>query len=683
MHMPQPLKRALKRTAHAAVLGLALLGAASQAESPPERVPPVPLEFFFQHARTLEAKLSPSGDYLALTTSHGSDRVALVVVSFKPSIQAQRIAHYKDADVIDFHWTSDQRLVFSVGDLKDDANADEYAPGLIAMDRDGKNQRLLVKRQAQFVTGGGADRSLEWNHMLLWSLQNTAAEIPNEVIVGRLNFSGDRQLQSVTPLWLNTETGRTRNAGVLGAPDNVQQWLFDNNGQVRLAIALDKGRVSAHWRDLKAENTWRTLFDTPPLEAPFDPIAVDTQGALYVNTNTGAQGEAELKRFDFSSGRPEAQAIVSTPGFDFTGRLRMEAGQLMGVDVLTDARQTVWLKPELKALQALADEKLPGRINVLSCRRCSQADAVVLVHSYSDRSPGEYWIYRAAEKQWETIGGVRPEIDPRRMASVDFQRIKTRDGRDMPVWITLPQGVKPGKPAPTVVMVHGGPWVRGGQWEWEPMEQFLASRGYLVIAPEFRGSTGYGAQHYRASFKQWGQAMQDDVADALLWARKEGLADPERACIAGASYGGYATLMGLIRHPELYRCGVSWVAVTDLPLLVEGSWRVNDDTGNFRKYGMADTIGRAKEDRAMLEANSPVHQAARLKRPVLLAMGENDVRVPLAHGTRMREALEKAGNPPQYVVYPGEGHGWRKVKNRVDFAQRVEAFLQQHIGNAP
>src|SRR5262249_33506883 len=154
------------------------------------------------------------------------------------------------------------------------------------------------------------------------------------------------------------------------------------------------------------------------------------------------------------------------------------------------------------------------------------------------------------------------------------------------VWLTLPPGLPAGQPAPAVVLVHGGPWVRGGHWHWDPMAQFLASRGYLVIAPDFRGSTGYGHEHFRAGWKQWGLAMQDDVAAALLWAQKQGLAD-RRACIAGASYGGYATLMGLARHPELYRCGIAWVGVTDLMLLARGETWVVDDIGRWgRQYAL-------------------------------------------------------------------------------------------------
>jgi dipeptidyl aminopeptidase/acylaminoacyl peptidase len=311
---------------------------------------------------------------------------------------------------------------------------------------------------------------------------------------------------------------------------------------------------------------------------------------------------------------------------------------------------------------------------------------VALVQSYADRDPGQLWLYEAQQQRWQPLSPVMEGIAPERMARVVLERIKARDGRDLPVWLTLPHGVQPGQAGqavPAVVLVHGGPWVRGGFWRWQPMEQFLASRGYLVISPEFRGSTGYGGAHYRAGWKQWGQAMQDDVADALLWAQSQGLAS-KNACIAGASYGGYSTLMGLVRHPELYRCGVAWVAVTDPFLYLKGSWWIRDDiSSQGREFRLPELVGDAEKDAAMLTAASPLAQAARIKAPLLLAMGESDLRVPIAHGERLRDALAAAGRPPEWVSYANEGHGWRQVSTQVDFARRVEHFLEKHLNSRP
>ncbi|HLL20352.1 MAG TPA: prolyl oligopeptidase family serine peptidase, partial [Rubrivivax sp.] len=166
------------------------------------------------------------------------------------------------------------------------------------------------------------------------------------------------------------------------------------------------------------------------------------------------------------------------------------------------------------------------------------------------------------------------------------------------------------------------------------------------------------------------------------WAQKQGLAD-KRACIAGASYGGYSALMGLVRDPELYRCGVAWVAVTDPFLLLEGSWWIDDDTSaESRRHTLPELIGDATKDAAALTAASPLAQARRIQAPLLLAFGESDRRVPLAHGKRLRDALQAAGRPPEWVTYPNEGHSWRQVSTEVDFARRLERFLATHLREA-
>jgi dipeptidyl aminopeptidase/acylaminoacyl peptidase len=376
----------------------------------------------------------------------------------------------------------------------------------------------------------------------------------------------------------------------------------------------------------------------------------------------------------------KSKPLVDLPGFDFEGQVLTDtgSGMLEGIRVMHSRELTIWTTPAMQSFQQQIDALMPGHVNRVDCRKCGQADMVALITSYSDQNPGQLMVYRAgAAEPWTRLGPLRPEAPTDQGASVQFKRIRARDGLDLPVWITRPAGAS--GPLPTVMLVHGGPWLRGWRWEWNPMAQFLASRGYLVIAPEIRGSTGYGRAHYVAGFKQFGQAMQDDGADALRWAQAEGLAS-DRACIAGASYGGYSTLMGLIKDADLYRCGVASLAPADLNLYLEGSWWVDDDIQETdRKANLPRVVGDVKKDADMLDANSPVKQAARLKAPLLLAYGEQDLRVPLAHGERMRSALRWEGRPPTWVTYANEAHGFVDLKNQVDFARKVETFLAKHL----
>lgn len=629
----------------------------------------LPAELFFKPAEFIDARLSPNGKRLALTSTMGTTRVGLYVIDLDTPGQSTAPARFRDIDVRSFTWLDDERLLYQLIDHSVGSGYQE-GPGLFVVRFDGEQSRQLIMTQP---TAGGANRPLPWGFSLLQVPRGAG----DEVIVGGWVVAGGEG-QQLVPHWLNTATGRARPIR-LDAPVGAVGWIFDSRGEARVAIGRREGKRQVHWRG-PGDAEWRLLAESSLVSAPFVPRFVDDKGGLYVTHSGGAGGTSVLARFDFATGKPEAEPFVSTPGFDFTGSLVTDAdtGRLLGVRTDTDAEGTTWFDPALKRVQQLADEKLPGYVNRLTCRRCGEPDMVVLVQAWSARDPGHLWLYRAATGQWQLINRARAGVDPRAMARVEFERIRARDGRDLPLWLTVPPGRKAGDGGPAVVMVHGGPWLRGGHWQWDGMDQFLASRGYVVVSPEFRGSAGFGYAHREAGFKQWGRAMQDDVADAARWAQKQGWAD--RFCIAGASYGGYSTLMGLINDPDLFKCGVAWVAVADPMLYLEGSWLVDDDIGSTaRRHTMPQMVGDPVQDAEMLKAVSPVLQAARIRNPLLLAYGRRDRRVPIEHGERLRSAMRAAGHEPEWVVYGDEAHGWLRTENRVDFARRVERFLGQHL----
>lgn len=636
--------------------------------------PAVPVEAFFRHADMDEVALSPSGRRLALTSSLGRERVALAVYDLEGDPQPRLAARFSDADVFSFQWVNDDLMVFDLADRTLGGGDQRRAPGLFSVRADGTEMRPLVRMRDDFIVAGRVDEKvLDWDHSLLQVPQTGGSS----VIVGRRVRNSTRDLQEILPITLDVRTSQTRTLS-LGAPADSRYWWFDATGRAWLVASVRDGRTTFHWR-AEENGPWKAIASADSLNVPFWPHAVDSSGQLFVTASRGAAGYSALYRFDFASGRPENEPLVSTPGFDFAGQLvgSHGDGRTLGVRTTTDAELTVWFDPRLKQLQAEVDARLPGRVNRMSCRRCTADDPVVLVRSWSDRHPGEYWVYRPKGERWQRVGGVRDAIDPRRMGTLDLHRIKARDGLEMPVWVTQPAG-PPQRQRPAVVLVHGGPWLRGEHWHWNAMAQFLASRGYVVIAPEFRGSAGYGRRHERAGWKQWGLAMQDDVADALAWAVGQGWVDPARVCIAGGSYGGYATLMGLARHPQAYRCGVAWAGVTD-PRLMFGLHWINDISQEHQRHSLPAMLGDPKADAAQLAATAPVDLAGRIKAPVLLAHGARDSRVPLEHGERMRDALREAGNPPEWVLYPDEAHGWFKEGTRIDFARRMEAFLAQHL----
>lgn len=619
----------------------------------------LPAETFFKHPAALDVKLSPSGRYVGMTRVVNNSRVALLVVDLQSNEPAKVVVFFAKQDVITFDWVTDERMLFQVG-LIEPASGPTFG---------------FFSRQYSVDVNTGKQTHVD--RIPLFIPQPQPGLAPGQVVVGR--YANRRRID---PEWMDAATGDTRAMPMPTPPPGAARWWFDSKGQPRLTMSVDvsEARGAYHWLAPGA-NQWKELASFKLLSPPFAPVAVADDGTLYVTEPRGPAREDVLTTFDFEAGRPAATSVIAAPGFDFAGHvLRGDPGQgVIGVTLHADSEVTVWLDPAMKQFQQEVDLQWPGSINRIVCRHCGKPDMLALVHSYSDHDPGRYRLYRAETRRWETVSITMPDVKPQQMARVDFQRIKARDGRDLPVWLTLPEGVEAGQPAPAVVLPHGGPWSRGGFWEWRAMSQFLASRGYLVIEPEYRGSSGYGDAHFEAGFKQWGRAMQDDLADALLWARQSGLAT-DKACIMGAGYGGYATLMGLARDAELFRCGVAWLAITDLMRYVERPGFYSDDGSRFwRRHGFPALVGDSKTEAERLREVSPVEQASRIRAPLLLAYGEQDAQVPKDHGHRLRDALTQAGHPPEYVEYENEGHGWQHMKTRLDFAQRVETFLAKHL----
>jgi dipeptidyl aminopeptidase/acylaminoacyl peptidase len=430
--------------------------------------------------------------------------------------------------------------------------------------------------------------------------------------------------------------------------------------------------ANAGWRVLTSFSTYKGGKDA------FTPVGFGSDGTLFATAYGDDSDTTALYTIDLATGKRSKNPVIATAGYDFRGGLVGNGAKLLGVQFETDAPGTVWFDPAMKTAQDKLDALLPGTINLMSFPSGGDPEWA-LVKVVSDVKPLSYYLFNLKTGAINPVGESRPGIDPKRMGRQDPVRYKARDGLEIPALLTLP--ANGAKNAPLVVLVHGGPYVRGTHWGWSPDSQFLASRGYAVLEPEFRGSRGYGDKHYRAGWKQWGLAMQNDIADGARWAVAQGYADPKRICIAGASYGGYATLMGLVNDPDLYKCGVNWVGVTDINLLYDEHWSANSDTSDdYKTYGMPDLIGDQVKDAVQLKSTSPIEQAARIKAPLLMAYGGVDKRVPMVHGRKFMQAVKATNSQVEWIEYQDEGHGWGLPKNRVDFWSRVEKFLDQNIG---
>ncbi len=655
-------------------IGLALLFAIGAGSV--RAAAPLPLADFLRPSLVGAMTMSPNGKYVAGVVPDKDHRMALVVIDLAELGQSRMVAAFSDADVRWVWWVNDDRLVFDLTNHDVDASR-QRGQGLWAVPRDGAAApRRLIKNAWEFLvrSTGGPDRALDVRHRLLQVPQDGT----DDVLVEEFRWSASGEPDGTALLRLDAKTGRSHSVSE-GAPDHVFEWGIDRQGVARTALAHWRGIDHLYWR-AGVDAPWQSIAEGKTYSAEAGvpaPLFIGGDDSLYVETRSRGADTSSLGRMRVEGqghlGAP--QALVSLAGYDFSGTpIFGPSGELLGVHYLTDAQATLWFDPGMQKLQARIEALLPQTINLIECGRCSERKTL-LVTSWSDRQPTVYRLYDVATDTLSDLASARPWIAPAAMAHADMVRISARDGLPIPVHVTRPNA--PAGPLPTVVLVHGGPFVRGGEWGWEPYVQLLASRGYLVIEPEFRGSAGFGNRLFRAGFKQWGLAMQDDVADAAVWAVQQGSADPQRICIAGASYGGYATLMGLARNPEIFRCGFEWVGVTDIDLMYSDSW--SDASDMWKEYGMPAMVGDRVKDAAQLAATSPIRLAAKIRQPLLMAYGGVDRRVPAIHGIRFRDAVSVTNPNVEWVEYPGEGHGWMLEANDIDFWSRVERFLDKNL----
>jgi dipeptidyl aminopeptidase/acylaminoacyl peptidase len=646
------------------------------------QAPKLPVETFFQPPAFSGAVLSPDQNRVAVLINRAGERTKLAMTRLDDDSPTDVVAAVDQLDVMSVHWLNAGRLVFQAGQ-RHEMRDTPISMGLWVLDVGTGEVKQLISTRFNITAGEAptgtrvkqaVDKLLPWN----WRLLRTLDDGSDDVMVTRYTWQETGEFSHEVLARLNTRTGKltliTENV-----PNHVAYWWVDGKGQPQACVTYEGAGFGVHLYDAESRSwkLWRAgqrNVDNRPT-----PLGRLPGGDLLVADHDKAESRGDILVVQRLNPQTDTrQTLLSIPGYDWRGSGVFDrgTGRLLGLRYEADAADTAWLDPDLKALQADIDKLLPATVNHISCWDCGKARRV-LIHAASDRQPEIIYAFDRDSRQLKTLFRSRPALKSADMAPREVLRIKARDGLELPIQVTRPVDVK--GPRPAVVMVHGGPWSRGNHWYWEGTAQFLANRGYLVIE-EFRGSDGYGLRHSNLGRRQWGQAMQDDVADAAKWAVDKGLADGQRICIAGASYGGYATLMGLIRHADQFRCGFQWVGVTDLESMFS---RSRTDIDSLWETDLRQLIGDPQQDAQMFADYSPVRQAARLKRPLLMAYGAEDRRVEAQQGFDMKKALEAAGYQGlEWIVYPNEGHGWRSLETNKDFWGRVERFLDRHIGPA-
>lgn len=659
------MKRRELMVGAAAVGGLTLLPPAAIGQAGGGMIP---LRDFFRKSQFAQLALSPDGQSLAAIISiNGRGNLAVIDLAKN---EVFGLTNFKQSDVNEFRWQNSRRLLYRLTDLTPDPNYAVQGDGLFAINKDASDFRELFKPSKE---GGTFLTSLSIYRFV--GSEITPIPDSDDVLV----VTNERSLDSYDLYRLNTVTGR-KQLVTDSRPAYVQRFLIQD-GKPRAAVTndLDTG-LEALWSF--SGDTWKKVEEWDPLaNAGVEPIGFDFDGSLLVSARAG-QDKAALYRYDLAAGKLGEKLVAHKDydiGFGNGSFLATSAAsdvildpkkkKLAGIVIQAEKPEFVWFDEDWARWHATLNNALPDRINRMSPAGDSGR---ILVDSSSDRDPGRWYLYEPQKRTLQELVARRSWIKPQQMAERRPVRYAARDGLPIPAYLTLPRGG--GKNLPTVMLPHGGPFVRIEFWSFDRWAQFLASRGYAVLQPEYRGSQGHGWKHYTAGWRQLGGAMQNDVTDGARWLIQQGIADPKRIAIMGHSAGGWSVVIGLALEPELYRCGLDSAGVTDwishFELSIGGRavrpWQI-------KRY--ATRYGDPEKDR---DALSAVRQATKINAPVLMAYGARDPTVQRIDGDRMKSALEAAKVPVEYVIYPDQGHWWDEA-TFFDYFKRAEAFLAKYM----
>jgi dipeptidyl aminopeptidase/acylaminoacyl peptidase len=452
---------------------------------------------------------------------------------------------------------------------------------------------------------------------------------------------------------------------------DIWSWFADGDGHVRAGISYDGDGYAIYYRtEPNGELRRAAKGRVAPGESVIDTIRLfpgSSRGVMLTNAATGRFGAYEYELGQAGIGAP----IYEHPEVDLDAIVfAADGSRIEGVRYTDDRARVKWLVPELEQLQAQIDRTFRGKVNRIVNR--SSDGNIVLVWSGGADDAGTYYVFDRKAKRMNRFASPYDRLVDASLAPVRAVRYTARDGLQIPAYLTLPPGRVP-KNLPLIVMPHGGPFLRDS-YSFDPWVQYLASRGYAVLQPNFRGSTGYGRAFVEKGYGQWGTGMQDDLDDGRAWLAAEGIADPKRVCMMGASYGGYAALWAAVRNPDLYRCAISFAGVTDVRAILKYDGRMLM-APRYSKLWRRKVRGEEKRD---LAAISPLQQAAKIAIPVLIAHGEKDTNVPVDQATKLIAALAKRKAVHEAAIYKEAGHGFSRGADARDFLTRVDAFLRKH-----
>lgn len=633
----------MKKTALTLLLATAMLYLLPGCKSNEEKETPAPLlemTTFFKNGEKSSFRISPDGNYFSYRADYKGKMN--IFVQKVDDTTATRVTNDTLRSIGGYFWKGN-RIVYT-----QDVGGDENFQ-LFSVKADGTDLKALTP-----FPGIRTD------------IIDALLEIPGrekELIVG----INKRVKEYFDPYAINIETGAL--TLLYDNKENYDAWVTDNTGTIRLASKTDGVNITWNYRNTDKDSF--TPLITTSFRESFSPSSFDKDNKnIYVLSNVG-RDKSTLVEYD-PAAKKEVKEIFGNKDYDLSSIFYDRKKQVL-VNATWEAEKTEehFFDKEWEDIQKGLQQKFEGYlVNVVSY---DDARTKGVVWIGSDRLPAKYYLYDFSSKESKEVANPMPWIDERQMSHIKPIVYKSRDGMDIHGYLTLPLGIE-AKNLPVVINPHGGPWARDG-WYFNPEVQFLANRGYAVLQMNYRGSTGYGKKFWEASFKQWGKTMQDDITDGVEYLKKEGIADPNRIAIYGASYGGYATLAGVTFTPDLYAAAVDYVGVSNMFTFM------NTIPPYWKPYlnMFHEMVGNPKKDSLLLAEVSPALHADKIKTPLFIAQGANDPRVNKAESDQMVAALKAKGVDVEYMVKNDEGHGFHNQNNQYDFYGAMEKFLDKHL----
>jgi dipeptidyl aminopeptidase/acylaminoacyl peptidase len=628
---------------------VALLAACGQPEEKPATtalVPPptIPMQDFFKNPEKSGYQISPDGQYFSFRAPW-RNRMNIFVQKVGDTAAVQ-VTTDTVRDIGGYFWKGD-RLLYSR-----DINGDENYI-VFSASRDGKDVKALTPTKdvvAMIIDDLHDLPGMETKVLVQMNQRNPQVFDP---------YLCDIASGELKPLYDNSK-------------DNFEGWVTDHSGTIRFATRTEGTESVYFYRATEQEpftEYMRTGFKDSwsPLLFTFD------NKNLIVSHNLSGRDKNAVMEWDLAS-KKETKLLHEDADNDVYGVDWSRKRKVLTMFTWEGEKQEKHIIDErTRELYTFLEGKFPGYEVIVASESDDETKRTVWVGS--DRVTGRFYYHEDGKDELQLLCDRTPWLKEEHMAEMKPISYTSRDGLTIHGYLTLPVG-REAKDLPVVVNPHGGPWARDS-WGFNQEVQFLANRGYAVLQMNFRGSTGYGRKHWEASFKQWGKTMQNDITDGVEWLVKQGIADPKRVAIYGASYGGYATLAGVTFTPDLYACAVDYVGVSDLftfQRTMPPYW------GPYREV-MYEQVGHPERDSVLLEEASPARHADRIKTPLFIAQGANDPRVKKSESDQVVEALKARGITVEYMVKDNEGHGFRNEENRFDFYGAMEKFLDQHIGS--